>query len=451
MSPSPARWRSAARALLTGALSFQNDTLDLINLGTIAASGGTLDVAALSLVNDGLMQVTTGAVLALGTIAQSYDGTTGAEISSATTFSNAGTIRLDGGTLSLQVDATDAGLGAIANTGGTLIYAGGTLDNTGATLNAASTSLLGLELAGGTIEGGTLDSTALSFTVQGSYYAPQGDLDNVAIRDNLSVFGAVAVSGSTTIAADASGTRPGSIDIGAFGSVGFIGAGQLTLEDSVVLAGGQLGWGLDFAGTAGTIAATIDTGASVSGTGVVSGDLPDQDATIELTNLGTIDADVGGNDLSLDVAGIVNAGLIEAQAGGVLVLGELGEVYDPTTGTEIGTATSFVDSGTVSVDDATLVLDVDASAAQLGDIENVGGVVILGGTLENAGRHAGRDRRGLARPAAAGRHHRRRRDRRGRAGPGGLLRHHRRRSDHQRAEPGSRLAGADRQQRRLCR
>ncbi len=382
----------AAADLVSGygelAAAANSSTVDLTVLGTIDADTTyeTLTVAAAALVNQGLLEADAGAALQLGTVSSVYDPATSSYVETASTLLNDGIITLDGGSLYLDVDATAAQLGTITNTGGTIFYAGGTLDNTGGTLNAADTSLLGLQLAGGTIEGGTLDAAGLGFGVA-TAYGGASDLDNVTVINNLTADGTLLLTGTTSIYADAGADTPGTITVGSYdGAVIFVGAGPATLENPVVLEGGALTWAASatYAGMATTLDATIPADGAVSGYGTLAN--PVNNTTIDLTNLGTIDADTSNQILTVAAAGLLNQGLIEATNGGTLQVGTTAEIYNPATNSYETVASTIANQGTILLNGGVLDLEVDATVARLGTIANNGGTIYYqGGTLDNIG------------------------------------------------------------------
>jgi fibronectin-binding autotransporter adhesin len=370
---------------------FNDSDVSLTNLGTIDANTSfeTLAVDAASLSNNGLLEATDGATLVLGTLTPVYDPTTGTYDEVASSLLNSGTISLNDATLDLDTDATAAQLGSISNSNGTIVYTGGTLQNTGDTLNASDTSLLGLQLDGGTIEGGTLDVAGLGFGVsEVGYSYGQSDLDNVAILGNLSVAAPLALSGSTAVFSDTTASAPGTLTVQYGGAAVFVGSAQSTLTNTVSLVGGDLSWAAQtgYAQTTPTVAATIAADDTVSGYGLITGSPGFETSSIDLTNLGTIDADTSFDTLAVDVASLTNHGLIEASNSAVVQLGSVSDVYDPTSGSYDLVATSLVNAGSISLTDADLVLEVDATPAQLGAISNSGGTIYYaGGTLDNTG------------------------------------------------------------------
>jgi hypothetical protein len=383
----------AAADLVSGygavAAAENDSTVDLTVLGTIEADTTyeTLTVAPASLVNDGLLEAGAGAALQLGTVTSVYDAATESYIGVASTLLNDGVITLDGGSLYLDVDATVAQLGTISNSGGTLFYAGGTLDNTGGTLNAADTSLIGLQLAGGTIEGGTLDAAGLGFGVADVYGSSTSDLDNVTVVNDLTADGTVLLTGSTAIYADVAADTPGMITAEGFdGAVIFVGAGPATLDNPVVLDGGAVSWaaGDTYAVASTTLDVTVPAGGMVSGYGTFAASV--NNTTIDLTNLGTIDADTANNTLAVAAAGLLNQGLLEAANGATLQLGTVVQVYDAATASYNDVASTIANQGTILLNGGVLDLDVDATVARLGTIVNDGGSIFYqGGTLDNVG------------------------------------------------------------------
>ncbi|HEY1589338.1 MAG TPA: hypothetical protein VGG00_06340, partial [Rhodanobacter sp.] len=374
----------------TVGLSNDNSTVDLTNLGTIDANQSfeTLTVGAASLINKGLIETSgTSATVQLGTVITVYDTITQTYDLVASTLVNDGTIVLNGGSLSLVADATVAQIGTVANHGGTIFYRGGTLNNIGGTLNGSDTSLLGLQLAGGTIEGGTLDTTGLGFGVSNYYAFSSGsDLDNVAVINGLTIGGQLYLTGSTAIYADSSATTLGTITANSESELVYLGNGPFTLDNPIVMNEANVDWttGTTYASNAPTVDVTLAAGDSVTGSGNFASGLNNTD--VDLTILGTIDATGSFQTLSVDATTMLNKGTLEASSGASLVLGTVVSTYDSITQTDTTTASTLVNDSTIVANGGSIYLQVDATVAQLGTIVNNGGTIFYrGGTLDNMG------------------------------------------------------------------
>ena len=122
-------------------------------------------------------------------------------------WSNLGSITLaSGSSLYLGGSFTLAELGTVSNSGGTVSIQG-TLDNTGGTLNGSN--VLGQPvLIGGTVQGGTVTPSGLSFSGYG------GTLSGVTYDGTLDLSGASVHLARGTVVNTAAGKAGGTIDIG---------------------------------------------------------------------------------------------------------------------------------------------------------------------------------------------------------------------------------------------
>jgi hypothetical protein len=340
--------------------------IEVTNLGTIAgtASGQFADFLFIdinSFTNDGLL---TGNIeFGVAHANQTGSATNAGTISAASgqtlvldgTLTNTGLISVTGGALELGYDpfydyglstTTFHNLGTVAVTDSTVFLGGndsladlgtfslsqsalclvGTLDATGDMLDGSGESALltGATLAsGGTIAGGTLNLNSLALVLN------DGVLSSVTIYDGLTFTGGfLLLENGTTVFADA-GTTAGTIVI-----------------DSTIL-GATL---IDVAPASGTISQAfevLDGEAALVGDFTLTGDL---------------------------------------SASGPYSTIDLGSSYDYTTGSYTANA-SWVNLGAITISDgASLYLIGDETAADLGDIQNDGGTVILDqDTYENAG------------------------------------------------------------------
>ncbi|MGC9269385.1 Hint domain-containing protein [Acidiphilium sp.] len=405
------------------------DATDGVNLATIAGTGAAdIGLMGASFSNQGDVAAN-GAALRIGGSFTSTTGTTG-----YTAFSNAGTISDTGGTVLLDADITTSGLGAFNDGSSSLALIGGTLDNAGATLGAGSADFKGLIMTGGTIAGGVLDPAGVGITFAGD--TPYGGfdpvLDNVDVTGGLTIgtYASLTIAGSTSIFASATSTAPGSIVVDHNGAIVFDQSLTPVLTNAVTLDGGALDFSgaLNSFGAEPSIAATLAAGAIVSGYGTVLGG----GATQSLTNLGGIVATAGTtagpgltiegmsltNDnmisaaasASLDLASTigVNQGTITAADGAGVTLGgqsftnaaggtiagssfalEIGQAFygfNPVTGAELTGHTSFVNAGTISDTDGTVLLNGDIATGGLGAFTDTGSTIaLIGGTLDNTG------------------------------------------------------------------
>jgi hypothetical protein len=355
------------------------------NTGTISANGAQNVILGGGLANSGSIAVNGGSLF-IGSQFQTYDPTTQLYSEASPSWTNTGTITVTNATLLLEGDETAADLGTIQRSGGALYFVGGTLANAGVTLDGSQTALAGLQLSGGTIEGGTVDAAALGFGVGGYNNGTPSGLDNVAVIGGFTVAGQLNVTGSTAVYADAGETTPGGVTLSTGGVLAFGEAGPQTLVNNVLLQGGTLTWSVfTSVYTAGTpYAATIGAGVSVSGAGGIADQYAG--AVDSLTNDGTILADSPGFSLTVAVATLDNLGLMEASNAGTLTIGGPREIVDPGTGVSALGYPTFLNGGTIEANHGVVALQGDETVAQLGTIiDNQGTVEYAGGTLDNAG------------------------------------------------------------------
>jgi hypothetical protein len=374
-----------------------SDMLD--NLGTItaASAGATLALSGSgSFVNQGSIGISNGATLIL----------------SVGSFDNTGAIGINDATLALGGTFSSArlsGLGVVAVTHG-VVEISGLMENGGSTLSlgggSAITGSLGALTLAGTVQGGTvLDSGGgLNFgagtgTLSGVLY--QGTL-------NLSASGAgVTLAGNAEI--DSSGGGAGILTVTGQGASLLL-QGTETLNNAAIALGasGEAACiGTDDAWLASNATtATLGAGVTVTQQG--------EDAVLKangwspvaglgpadvLINQGSIVGSLaggqfgisgygsfinegsitisGGDTLSVTVARFGNAGTVTVGAGGMVTLGEPAGFF--------GAAPSWSNAGEINVSGGTLVLGGAVTTAQLGRVSETQGLVVLDGTLSNAG------------------------------------------------------------------
>ena len=189
------------------------------NQGTILLDGGTGTINTVNFngefVNEGT--ITVAHAHARGRIANAAGGlvevTPQGALELRDAWSNAGTLRLDGGELALGGTFTIADLGTFDRTGGTLRLSG-TLDNAGDTLTLAGIGpiIVGgfgvVSSAAGTISGGTIGP----FTPGGSLTVDRGTFDSVTLADLVRVAGPSAGS-QTSLSADLLTLDGGTLDL----------------------------------------------------------------------------------------------------------------------------------------------------------------------------------------------------------------------------------------------
>ena len=321
--------------------------LNLTNSGTLSSTGGVLYLGYYS----GDSVTNTGTINANGgTIYLGYE--------SGAHWSSTGELEAtNGGTLNLGGSFTTANLGGTVDmSGGGVVNITGTLTNTGATLGVPHSGVY--TLYGGTINGGTVASGALTFG------SSSGTLDAVTMQGNFNVpsygsftvqDGTVFSGGTTTFASSAD-----SVVLGGSGTA-------LTIGSDATWTGAVGA----YANTASTLVnnGTINHG---SGYNYISGN----NNGLTLINNGTITSTGGTLTLGPDNGDVVtNNGTLSA-SGGTLIVGGSGSGASWSTSGAI----SATNSGTVD-------LDGSFSTSNLGGTVDIasGGVVNIEGTLTNTG------------------------------------------------------------------
>ncbi len=367
---------------------------ELVNAGTISASssGATLTIAGSgTLVNQGTLAVSNGALLSVATAG----------------LQNTGTITVSNGTLGLGGTFSSyllSGLGNISVSNGVVqitgeaALGGGTLSlGTGSSITG---SLGALGLAG-SVAGGTVIDAGGGF----NFASGRGTLNAVTYKGNLSLAAAgagVTLTGGTEVTnGSISVTGAGAdllllgsetlnnttISLGAAGQAAAIGTGDTWLASNATTA--TLGpsvtvqqTGLDaalqawafspFAGfglsdtlvNQGSILGTVSGGGlAISGYGT-------------FINQGTL-ALAGGDVLLVTAQDFANTGTLTIGAGSAATLG--------AASTVLGQPPAWSNAGDILVNGGTLTLQGSVATSQLGTVQENGGLVVMAGTLSNAG------------------------------------------------------------------
>ncbi|MGD1032490.1 MAG: hypothetical protein ABSA05_15275, partial [Opitutaceae bacterium] len=237
-----------------------------------------------------------------------------------------------GGTLTNTgfLEATSGGILLLAPSGGAINNAGGTLSASG----SGSTVQLNATLQGGTLStssGGVIQTQGTA-TLDGSTGAGA-----ITITDG-SAYTAGGTSSTTTTTNLAGTLNLGTVTGGALSAGGFlrlVNNETLAGPGSVTLAGGQIGTD----GNGRTL--TVGSSNTIQGYGFIgsnasaTGGNPSLSANLQLTNSGTINANVNGNSLTLGGSGgtMTNSGLFEATNGGILIVAPTGGVVSDGSGT----------------------------------------------------------------------------------------------------------------------
>jgi RHS repeat-associated protein len=291
-------------------------------------------------------------------------------------FSNLGLVRSPAGTVILA--STMQGLGTVDATGGTVQLAG-LLDNTGFNL-VLDTSANALQLAGGTIRGGTI--TAAN---GGSLVVDSGTLDGVTVNgvldvgvessaQQLIVTNGLVLNGIAHVGNPTNANRYGAI--GFAGSQTLGGNGTVVFGNHVVNFSGQnhyynslrlmqsnttltLGPGITVRGQNGTVGYNSGWGGSTN---------------LFIINESTISADVAAGVLSLEGLYCTNGGTLRAASGGSLLAKSQNSVSDGHVEVLTGGSVDF--NGTLYFDDQQALVIQQAgvlrvSGSILGDTRNV--------------------------------------------------------------------------------
>ena len=289
-------------------------------------------------------------------------------------LNNAGQINIDAASLTLFNGGSTVNTGVInvgSATAATLkMNNGHNINNTGGSINIATGSVL--NQLGGTISGGTINTTGSGAVVAGN--SANNFLDNVTLNGTLDMASAYGVervtnglvlNGSVNIAGGSIFAPQGDQTIGGNGTIVFadsnasnrlnVEAGNLTLGSGITLRGetgyiGQQAWVVG--------AAT-------------------------LTNNGTIQADVAGGTISLGVNGLTtNNGTLAALNGGTLRLRS--DVAGTASGQILAGAGSIVSQAGVTLSGGTINSNGDGSLRAENNGNNFLDNVTLNGTLDMA-------------------------------------------------------------------
>jgi fibronectin-binding autotransporter adhesin len=331
----------------------------IVSAGTITAGvyGGTLTLGGPGFTNQGKISVSNGETLAL----------------QAAQFSNTGTIAVSNAVLSLGGSLSLAALGTLALSNASVAVAGTLSLGTGTLAIGAGTAMGRVSLTG-TIAGGTIIDNG-----QGLAGAGTGDLSGVTYRGLLDLsrpFAQISISQGITLTG-VSGSGTGSIALTGAASR-LISASTQTLNTANITlgSGAQVYFGqalaapeLDAAaGTQLTIGAT--TTINAAGTAGTLGNAGLGQWTDSIVNAGHINVGLAGATLNVGSSSFANSGVLNASAGGVLVLGSAATT---NTGTiAIGTGS------TVQLGLYNYFADPMAGAVQF---TNQSSIVLSGGTF----------------------------------------------------------------------
>jgi hypothetical protein len=338
-----------------GSLAIDGPGID--NIGSISIGGGEECIIQ---GNEGFSNAGTLAVTAGGSVSI-Y----------ASQFTNTGTISIAAlGTLLLRSEITTASLGSVSVANGGTFELSSQIDNTGATLAFGSGGAISEAYFNGTIEGGTVKSSAGALTYAG------GSFDDVTFDGVLSIGGAssqtLSISNGFTATGEDGSGRGSIVLTGGTTTLGFYQGGSLdnTAIDSAASNGTITGGSQSQILTLASSVAITQTGkAAQLGSNDVVAYSPDSD----IETAASITASVAGGTFTLQGA-VVNTGMIAI-----------------SNGETLGLDSAYItNTGLISVTDGVLLIEYsDLAALQsvvVGDsAADVAGTLSLqGGTLDLA-------------------------------------------------------------------
>ncbi len=322
----------------------------LINLGSIIgdAAGQTLTIGTGNFTNQSVIGAMSSGVLTV----------------SSGNWSNAGTITSEASAVNLG--GTFTSTGSLTGTG-TVFNLTGTLNNVGNNfvLNASSGNL---NLAGGTIVGGTITATSgavIAATTNSnsrlSAVTVDGNIDLSVTNAWLRVRDGLNLSGVATIAGAGAQIVFDNTQVVSSGTFLFTGTGTvrgLYVEGGTTLT---LGAGVTVRGGNGT----LYNGYFVGGTST-------------LVNQGTILADSVGQSVTINTTNVVNAGIVSATSGATLA-------WNAGAGSNAGGTFSAATGGTINIGGVLTNTDQTLTLGGSDGFYRVNGGNIIGGTIVTTG------------------------------------------------------------------
>ena len=266
----------------------------------------------------------------------------------ATPESGTSTLTLNGGGVT-NTSTMEASAGGVLVISTTVNNAGGNIT----TSDATST----VDIAGATVEGGTLNNT----TAGGTFETTAGSTLDGTTHGALTISTGSSVTATNNTTTSLLGTidNEGSLEqIGGNGQNGFLniaGATTLTGGGTVTLDTISNGGSVFVQGNAQTLTNTNNT---IQGTGIIG------NGSLALINEGLLDATPEGGTSTLTLNGglVTNTSTMEASAGGVLLIN----------------TTVNNSSGNITTADATSTVEIDGATVEGGTVNNT----VAGGTFE---------------------------------------------------------------------
>ena len=357
-------------------------TLTLPTTATLTRSGAGYTYVYDNIVNQGAITVSGGNLqFQTGATLTTANGSTTTVTGSGSTLyltglANAGSMTADNlGLIQLAGTFTTAGLGAAMhiNTTG-IIKLTGTLNNASATLSPPTGGAY--TLAGGTVNGGTIDHNAFTFTNSGGVFDNATVNGNLTLNSNevLTLRNGAGVDGTTTVdnatlylASNLAALAGRTFNFtGANSYLSYTGGGPYTLSLPAGTALNRTGTGYtyvyDHLANSGTV--------TVSG----GGNLQFQSGTT-LSNTAGATTTVTGSGSTLQLYGLANAGTLTADNSGLI---QLAGTF--TTG-GLGTVT-LTNGGSVKLTGTLTNTSANLTAPSGGSYTLLGGT-ITGGTIAN--------------------------------------------------------------------
>ena len=301
------------------------------------------------------------------------------------TWSNAGTLNVNNGTLALNgTGLTLASIGQITRVGGTVAIQT-TLDNTGTTLTLDAVS--GSWLLAGTIRNGTIVTSGGSAIIgQG------GTLDGVSLQGDASI-----LAGSVLLVTHGLNLNNATVTV-----TNAVNAGsQLIFTDTQTISGtgtilmssipGTVG-NVQIRSTTSQVPATLTLASGVTLRG--AGNITQGDTNTSLVNQGAILNDQSGQTLDLLVP-LTNSGSMQAAPAATLRIEPMAWTNAGAISTDSGTLLLgdnnnglWTNTGTITAGTgATVILAGEFTMAGLGTFSHTGATVNLQGTLDNTGKN----------------------------------------------------------------
>ena len=386
----------------TGGGSTTTSLIGTLNLGTSSGSNlalaGNLQLTGnASISGPGSITIASGQIGTNGTqyaltnavTIQGY-GEIGSNVGSDYPYlslANSGTINANSSGNTLEIGGTgtsitNTGLFEATNGGTLLLNTSATILNSGANITANGTgstvSFDQVTVQGGTLSGlnggvlQTIGSDKLDGFTSGAITLTDGSTYTGGTNTTTSVVGTLKL-----------GTSTGST-LAMTGNLQLVGNTTVSGPGSIILTGGQIG-------TSGA-QYTLTNASTIQGYGLLGSDVGSDYPYLSLVNSGTIDANSSGNTLGIGGSGtsLANTGIIEATAGGTLVLSpenpldnQNGVVKASGAGSTVEISNATIQGGTLTTSNGG-VMETASGGATLDGLTN-GAITLSDGSTYAAG------------------------------------------------------------------